>query len=242
MYILRLDDASEFRDVEKWQRMENLLDKYGVRPIFGIIPDCKDPELLVYPKDELFWEAVNRWIEKGWTPAMHGYQHLFKTKNGGINPVNNYSEFAGVPYEEQCEMIRSGYDIIKQHDIDAKIFFAPAHTFDNNTLKSLKEKTDIRIISDTVANDVYFCDGIYYIPQQSGCVRKLSLKTVTFCYHPNSMNDNDFKVLENFIAKNANQFEFCNYRILKKRKKSLYDRLLQLAYRMRKFKKVIKRT
>ena len=34
-YLLRLDDASDYMDVEKWQRMENLLDKYGIKP-FGI--------------------------------------------------------------------------------------------------------------------------------------------------------------------------------------------------------------
>lgn len=32
-YIMRLDDASEYMDVEKWQRMENLLDKYGIKPM-----------------------------------------------------------------------------------------------------------------------------------------------------------------------------------------------------------------
>ena len=30
---MRLDDASEYMDVEKWQRMENLLDKYGIKPM-----------------------------------------------------------------------------------------------------------------------------------------------------------------------------------------------------------------
>ena len=37
-YLLRLDDASNFMDVEKWLRMERLLDQYGIKPIFGIIP------------------------------------------------------------------------------------------------------------------------------------------------------------------------------------------------------------
>lgn len=51
MYILRLDDASEYRDLGKWRRMTELLRKYNIKPIFGVIPDCKDPELTKYPID-----------------------------------------------------------------------------------------------------------------------------------------------------------------------------------------------
>ena len=29
-YYIRLDEASEYRDVEKWIRLEELLDKYGI--------------------------------------------------------------------------------------------------------------------------------------------------------------------------------------------------------------------
>ena len=43
-YIMRLDDACPKRDVEKWDRIEDLLDKFNVRPLVGIIPDCKDLE------------------------------------------------------------------------------------------------------------------------------------------------------------------------------------------------------
>ena len=45
-YILRLDDASEYMDVDKWQRMETLLDKYNIKPLVGIIPDNQDQVLL----------------------------------------------------------------------------------------------------------------------------------------------------------------------------------------------------
>ena len=38
-YILRLDDASDYMDVKKWQRMEELLDRYGIKPLVGVIPD-----------------------------------------------------------------------------------------------------------------------------------------------------------------------------------------------------------
>lgn len=64
-YIMRLDDASEYMDVEKWQRMEDLLDKYHIKPIVGVIPDNQDSDMVgVYPKDEQFWKKVQRWKER----------------------------------------------------------------------------------------------------------------------------------------------------------------------------------
>ena len=185
-YILRLDDASDYMDVKKWQRMEELLDQYGIKPLVGVIPDNLDSSLTdTYEQDPEFWDKTARWKEKGWELALHGCYHKYTTKEGGINPVNQRSEFAGVPLDRQKEMIRHGVDVLKGHDIEPKVFFAPSHTFDENTLVALKEESDIRIISDTIANDVYFENNFYFIPQQSGRVRKLPFKMVTFCYHPN---------------------------------------------------------
>ena len=46
--LLRLDDASEYMDVDKWRNMERILDKYNVKPLFGIIPANNDEKLLKY--------------------------------------------------------------------------------------------------------------------------------------------------------------------------------------------------
>ena len=230
MYLLRLDDASEYMNTEKWTRMEKLLDKYGIKPVFGIIPHNEDPQLIVYKKDPAFWDWARQKVADGWTPAMHGYSHCFETKEGGINPVNRYSEFAGVSYERQCEKIKNGYRILMEHEINPEIFFAPAHTFDENTLKALETETPIRVISDTIANDVYYEDPFYFIPQQSGSVRKLPFKTVTFCYHPNVMEDNDYILLEVFFKGNHGFFQ--DYAQMKrgKRSQNMCDRILKFLY------------
>lgn len=168
-----------------------------------------------------------------WLPAC------VQNQAGGVNPVNNFSEFAGVPYREQCEQISKGNAILKSHGVNADIFFAPAHTYDKNTLKALKETTDIRIISDTVANDVYFQDELYFIPQQSGAVRTLPFKVVTFCYHPNLMDDNAFEILEEFLGSHADEFGSVSPAMLQMHRKSLYDAVLQMMYRMRNIRKRI---
>lgn len=118
MFILRLDDACPYMDVDKWNRMEQLLDKYSIKPLVGIIPSCEDPKMKsIYSKDEHFWEKEKRWENKGWTIALHGYQHLYVSCDGGINPVNNKSEFAGISLDEQRKKIRNGIRILNDLEI-----------------------------------------------------------------------------------------------------------------------------
>lgn len=228
-YIIRLDDACEKMDEEKWSRMESLLDKYNIKPLVGIIPNCEDEQMDKYPFNADFWEIVNRWIDKGWTIAMHGYNHVYSTDCGGINPVNKRSEFAGETLDVQREKIRLGISVFKAHGIVPKVFFAPSHTFDENTLVALKEESQIRIISDTVANDVYCQNGFTFVPQQTGRARKLPFKTVTCCYHPNEMENVAFNNLEMFIKRYRKRF--IEFPILTTdRGKSLLDRYLSCLY------------
>ena len=37
-YIIRLDDAASTRNIINWNRIENLLDKFQVKPLVGVIP------------------------------------------------------------------------------------------------------------------------------------------------------------------------------------------------------------
>lgn len=231
MYIIRLDDASDYMDVAKWGRMEELLDRYSVRPIVGIIPKNENPQMTdVYPQDPDFWGKAAAWREKGWRIALHGYHHVYKTSCAGINPVNAKSEFAGVPLDEQKEMIRDGFAILCEKGLKPDTFFAPSHTFDENTVEALRSETDIRIISDTIANDVYFKDGFYYIPQQTGKARSLPFRVTTICLHPNTMKERTFADLEEFLKKNRKKLLPANEVELKKRSLSLCDRLLRAFY------------
>ena len=65
MYLIRLDDASDHMHIENWARMERLLDENGIRPLVGVIPENRDPMLLQFPEDPLFWEKAKHWQEKG---------------------------------------------------------------------------------------------------------------------------------------------------------------------------------
>lgn len=230
MYLMRLDDAAPNWDAEKWERMHELLKKYDIKPIVAIIPHNEDKKLCSYPEDKEFLSKILFWISEGWTPALHGYSHTLIEKNAGINPVNNRSEFAGASLKVQKQKIRDGYKILKELGIEPQIFVAPAHTFDKNTLTALREESDIRIISDTIANDVYFKDEFYYIPQQSGNVRRLKNKITTFCYHPNTTTNAGFEKLEEFLKQYNKEFISFDDIELTKRKLDIYDLLLSKIY------------
>lgn len=231
MYIIRLDDASEYMDVKKWDRIEWILDNYDIKPIVGIIPNNKDFNFIdKYSQDIKFWEKARSWQKKNWDIALHGYTHVYSTNSGGINPVNQRSEFAGVTLSEQESKIVNGLKIFKKQNIHTEIFFAPSHTFDLNTLEALKSKSTIRTISDTIANDIYKKNGIYFIPQQVGEVRHMPFKITTFCYHPNTMKEEDFIRLEKFLEKNKGKFTAYHKLTLKDRKLNFYDKLLRYLY------------
>lgn len=203
-YVIRLDDAADLMDVARWQRMESLLDDYNIKPLVGIIPLCKDPKMEKYIKDDLFWKRVNCWKAKGWSIAIHGYNHVYVTQDGGINPVQLRSEFAGEPFDEQAKKIQAAFNVMKMHGIQPRVFFAPSHTFDMYTIEALKKYTDIRIISDTIASKPYKKYGITFVPVQTGKPRKLPMHTITIAYHPNQMTETSFVELEDFIRKNRN--------------------------------------
>ena len=228
-YILSLDDACERMDSEKWSRIETILDEYNIKPLVGVIPNCEDHAMKHFSFDVMFWDKVSRWTKKGWTIAMHGYNHVYSTNSGGINPVNRRSEFAGEPIDVQEKKIKKGVSIFKIHGIEPLVFFPPSHTFDENTLIALEKESSIRHISDTVAFSPYFFHNFTFVPLQSGRVRKLPFKIVTFCYHPNTMKDEDFATLERFLDRK--HLQFISFPLEHaKRKKNLFDKILSSFY------------
>ena len=131
--------------------------------------------------------------------------------------------------EQQKKKIRDGVEKLRQQGIEPKVFFAPSHTFDENTLIALRECSSIRLISDTVANAPYRKDGFTFVPQQTGRARKLPFDTVTFCYHPNELDEKGFLDLEAFLR--VHEGEFVPFPMGQSdREENWEDRLLRRAY------------
>lgn len=230
-YLIRLDDACPQMNTNNWQRMIALLDKYAIKPLVGIIPDCKSNEIQ-FGCDPHFWDTVCQWQQNGYAFALHGYDHVYITSDAGINPTHKRSEFAGLPYAQQAQKLKKGYAILKSHNIEPCCFFAPSHTYDNNTILALKKETPIRTISDTIACYPYYQADILFVPCQMGVFRAWILGGICCaCYHPSNMSDADFTRLEQFIMQHANEFVSFNQAIQRTvKRRSLLERAMQRAY------------
>ena len=233
-YLIRLDDACPTMDAIKWQKMEDMLDAYGVKPMVGVIPANKDPKQQIDAADVEFWTKVKNWKKKGWAIALHGYDHCFISDAGmkGLNPLWERSEFAGVPLEQQKEKIRKGVAILRANGIDPKYFFAPAHTYDENTLQALREESNIRIISDTIATKPYRKDDFVFIPQLGGHCAEMKIPGMwTFCLHPSAMTEENFEATERFLKAHRDEMlGFDELKLINLKGKSLMGRMLSWVY------------
>jgi len=107
-----------------------------------------------------------------------------------------------LPYNIQKEKIFNGISIFHQHGLEPKIWVAPSHTFDRNTLKALKEHTGITIISDGIALNPYKQSGFMWIPVQIWGFKNYNYGTWTICMHPNIITENEIRNLINGIDAN----------------------------------------
>lgn len=233
-YLIRLDDACSTMDAKKWKRIEEILDLYGVHPMVGIIPANNDPKQQIDEVDIEFWDKVKSWKMKGWSIALHGYDHCFISESGmsGLNPLWERSEFAGVSLELQKEKIRKGVVEFRSHGIDPMYFFAPAHTYDENTLSALREESNIRVISDTIATHPYRNGDFIFIPQLGGHCTEVKIPGIwTFCLHPSEMTEENFVATERFLKVHKNEIIGFDELDLKNLKgKNLLSRFLSWLY------------
>ena len=206
-FLIRLDDIAENMNWDMMEHATNLFNKFEVKPVIGVIPNNEDPELLSYPKKNInFWEQVRMWKNKGWEIAMHGNNHVydkFCSKNDYLGLGGN-SEFCSHTYENQLEKIKCGLDKFNNENIKIKTFFAPNHTFDNNTLLALKN-CGISEIVDGYGLIPYEENGIKFIPQLFYKILPLPFGIQTFQIHLNYYKEKDFNILKKFIESNSNR-------------------------------------
>jgi len=201
--LIRMDDISENMNWALMDKCEKLFDKFKIKPLLGIIPINKDPELLKLPKNDRFWERVENWKNKGWEITMHGCNHLY-TQKSDKNDIFNYggnSEFYGLDYSMQLNKIKTGLEEFKKRKIKVRSFFAPNHIYDSNTLKALKD-SDIKIIIDGYGLFPYYKNEILFIPQLFYKEIFLPFGIQSTQMHINEWNDEAYKNFEIFVKKN----------------------------------------
>lgn len=210
---VRLDDITPDMDWERFLKFKALLDQYQVKPLIGVIPDNRDENIMKERKEqeagapENFWEYVKGLENEGWVIAMHGFRHMYSTKKGGLFPLNSFSEFAGVSYAEQKEMLSEGRRILREKGIQTDIFMAPAHSYDRNTLKALKE-TGFTALTDGFGDRPYLWKGIKFYPISFQLSRSFEKKDgySTMVVHTGTVSHQDLKQYQGYFEKESVQW------------------------------------
>lgn len=188
----RIDDVHPRMDWERFIKFMNLMDEYGIHPLLGVIPECKDSFICQNKEKTDFWETIREYQNKRYPIAMHGYDHVYITEDAGIFTINSRSEFAGIDVKTQEKKIAEGKAKFEKERIKSNIFMAPAHSFDNTTIDILK-RYHFEYITDGFSKEPYQRNGMTFIPVTLN-IREIERKTLrngitTLVIHTNTMND-----------------------------------------------------
>jgi predicted deacetylase len=210
--LIRIDDVAENMNWKYMDKCEELFDQLKIKPLLGVIPLNKDPDLKKFERKDNFWEKVRSWQKKGWEITMHGCNHLY-TQKSDKKDIFNYggnSEFYGLEYSIQHEKIKSGLNEFKKKNINVRSFFAPNHIYDEDTLKALKN-LKIEIVIDGYGLFPFTKKNILFIPQLFYKEIFLPFGIQSTQIHLNNWDDNYFINFKNFLIKYKDQITNLDY-------------------------------
>lgn len=221
-----MDDITPDMNWENFRFFQELFEKTGITPLLGIVPECRDEKLHCGERRENFYEVMRELQVKGYSFAIHGCYHLYTTKKGGLFPLNNISEFAGIPYEKQKEMLAFGKAKLKEQGIDTELFMAPAHSYDSNTLRALRE-LGITRVTDGFGKAPYTYKGLTFYPISFLLSRSLKQKdgVTTLVLHANTVTEADKKRYQRiFDEYGKNMISYSEYLEMKPVKRTFLGR------------------
>ena len=190
-YLIRFDDICPTMNWTVWSEIEAALTENRLKPILAVVPDNQDPVLRVDAPKEDFWERARQWQARGWTLALHGFQHKYTARRPGIITIKKLTEFAGFPAGDQEEKIRSGVEVFEREGIKPQVWIAPNDSFDRTTV-SLLPRFGIRIICDGFFRAPFVCQRkMVWIPQQLYGFRPAPAGIWTVGYHCNHWTASD---------------------------------------------------
>ncbi|MDR3751861.1 MAG: DUF2334 domain-containing protein [Terracidiphilus sp.] len=204
-YLLRFDDLCPTVSRTRWERFLPLIEEFEIRPILAVIPDNLDHSLELSPPDPEFWAGMRAMQTAGATIGLHGYQHICDSRGQSLLALHRSSEFAGVAEGVQRQWIRAGLEILRGHGLNPKLWVAPRHGFDGNTLRVLREQ-GIHALSDGFSRVPYRRGGLTWIPQQLWEPVDKPKGLWTICIHPNTAGSSLVMQLQLFLRHHAAQF------------------------------------
>jgi predicted deacetylase len=200
-YLIRFDDICPTMNWAVWDQIESVMLAAGVQPVLAVVPDNQDPRLKVDPPLPQFWDRVRSWAARGWTVAVHGFQHAYISNQRGLVGLLPQSEFAGTSAAEQEHRLRAACRIFEREGLPAKVWIAPSHSFDAITVKLLAQ-LDFQVVHDGYFRYPYRDPlGLVWVPQQLWHDRPAPPGIWTVCYHCNGWTQNDLDRFTTFVSR-----------------------------------------
>ena len=172
---------------------------------------------------------------------MHGYTHVYdkKTKRNDHFNHGGDSEFCGHSLETQELRIKKGLEKFDTEKIKIRAFFAPNHTYDQNTFIALKNN-GINEIIDGYGLMPYSENDIKFIPQLFYKVFALPFGIQSTQIHLNYWEQKDFDTFEKFVIKNSNKIITYDEALKKVNNNFFHSSIKSLSSKILKFKRIIK--
>lgn len=209
-FIIRLDDITEGTNWKYFELLKDTFDKYGIKPIVGIVPINKDYTIedknyLISRED--FFAKVRELQDNGYSIAMHGVEHdLVKTHIKSLVDINNYGELVACTYEDKLKYLKNGLNILNQESIFTNIYMPPAHWIDDETVNVLSG-IGFKYITDGLFLFPKKIKGIWFVPQQLWKPRRIYLPGIfTICLHINNNTIEEIHNICRFIENNHKSF------------------------------------
>src|SRR5437588_8124748 len=149
--LVRLDDFTPNRNVSRWGQIEYVLDSLGIKPLVACIPS--DRYFGPAPTTEEFWDQVRKLQRKGWAIAVHGETHLVTPIAPGTSQEIFFAEkaeFVGLPEDVQLQKVARAWRAFAEQGVRPKVFVAPNHGFDANTVRAICKHGAMPFVSDGV--------------------------------------------------------------------------------------------
>lgn len=236
-YIIRFDDFYNGMDVEKYSIITDWLIKFRIPAIIGVIPAWEEnPFRNTSTKHNsngkynatidrgIFFQKMREVQSIGSEIALHGYSHKLHPCKSMLN-VNQYGEFPGLTFDEQKNKIALGKKCFEEQGLICRVFMAPAHSFDKETLRALRSE-NIPIITDGKALYPYQSEGMTFIPQISSAPTTYPFGIITICLHPQYLNAAGFDKLRRFVIEQTDSIVSVEYALEYLKKMGDFTRLL----------------
>ena len=187
-----------------WTQCRKLVEEFGIHPILAVVPENTDREFFHAP-DPSFWTTLKEMEAAGAAIGVHGYKHLCNSHARSLLNLHRNTEFAGVALSTQREWIRAGFESLRGHGLNPRLWVAPRHGFDRNTLRALRD-LGIEYLSDGFARVPHRRGGVIWIPQQLWAPVDKAAGLWTICIHPHTAASYEWQRLRSFLEKHAVQF------------------------------------